>query len=363
LCAAGQSITAQPSLGFATAGNQASLNWPAEATNFILQSATDLASPNWVTVTNATPGTNLPVAYDSPARFFRLYQAPIVPAGMALIPAGAFTMGNVLDESDIGDAYPTNVNVSAFYMDVTLVRYDHWQTVYNWATNQGYLFYSTGLGKASNHPVAGISWYDAVNWCNARSQQEGLTPVYYSDPSFTQVYTNANGHGHVYPNWSTSGYRLPTEAEWEKASRGGLSGHRFPWGDTIAESQANYFGYYHDAYSWDFGPFGYNATFSDGVSPYTSPVGYFAPNGYGLFDMAGNLKQWCWDWYGAPPYDSGSAYLGGTDPHGSTSTQSQKVLRGGDWSEIAIYARCAARFQNDPLQAQIIMGFRCVRGH
>jgi len=253
--------------------------------------------------------------------------------------------------------------VSAFYMDVNLVRYDHWQAVFNGATNQGYGFYSAGVGKAPNHPVVGISWYDAVTWSNARSQQEGLTPVYYIDPGFNQVYTNANVHGELYPNWSANGYRLPTEAEWEKAARGGLSGHRFPWGDTIDETLANYFGFYHANYPYDFGPFGYNATFSDGVSPYTSPVGYFAPNGYGLYDMAGNVKQWCWDWYGTPPYDSGSAYLGGTDPHGSTSNQSQKVLRGGDWDELAIYARCAARFQNNPTQAQIIMGFRCVRGH
>ena len=86
-----------------------------------------------------------------------------------------------------------------------------------------------------------VNWYDCVKWCNARSQQEGLTPVYYTDAGLTQVYTNGETTT-VYANWTANGYRLPTEAEWEKAARGGLSGQRFPWGNTITESQANYYG-------------------------------------------------------------------------------------------------------------------------
>ena len=79
-----------------------------------------------------------------------------------------------------------------------------------------------------------------VKWSNARSQQAGLTPVYYTDAGLTQVYTNGEMCTTVYVNWAANGYRLPTEAEWEKAARGGLSGQRFPWGNTISESQANY---------------------------------------------------------------------------------------------------------------------------
>ena len=77
-------------------------------------------------------------------------------------------------------------------MDVNLVSYSQWQTVYIWATNHGYGFKNAGAGKAANHPVQTVDWYDVVKWCNARSQQAGLTPVYYTDAGLTQVYTNGD---------------------------------------------------------------------------------------------------------------------------------------------------------------------------
>ena len=176
-----------------------------------------------------------------------------------------------------------------------------------------------------------------------------MTVVYYADAALTQVYTSGEP-GTVYANWSAGGYRLPTEAEWEYAARGGLVGQRFPWGMTISESQANYYGDT-SAYSYDLGPNAFNSQFATGGYPYTSPVGSFAPNGYGLYDMAGNVCQWCWDWYGTP-------YSGGINPRGAVSG-SIRVLRGGSWYYDAIYCRSAYRASFNP-SGDYDLGFRAV---
>jgi formylglycine-generating enzyme required for sulfatase activity len=358
-------VLARPALGIVPTNNQSLLYWPATATDYVLQSSTNLASTNWVFATDAVPATYgsqtaVTVANTLAARFFRLILVSTTTAdGMALIPAGSFTIGDTLDGES--DAIPTNVYVSAFYMDTNLVSYSQWQGVYSYATSHGYGFDHAGAGKAANHPVQTVDWYDCVKWCNARSEMEGRTPAYYTDGTQTTVYRTGDlDISNNCVNW-TAGYRLPTEAEWEKAARGGLSGQRFPWGLTISETQANYDG--DTAWGYDLGPNGYNSIGMIGGVPYTSPVGYFAANGYGLYDMAGNVDEWCWDWNAAPPYPAGSPYLGGADPRGPVGPLSYRVLRGGNWSYGASSARCAFRgYDFHPDYDYVNIGFRCVRG-
>jgi formylglycine-generating enzyme required for sulfatase activity len=320
-------------------------NTPTNAT-FTVQTATTLHGPsNWVDYVRV-PASNAVTVQ-------RIFDRN-PPSGMVLIPAGSFTMGDTLDGDS--DAIRTVTYVSAFYMDVNLVSYSQWQSVYNWATSHGYGFDNTGSGKAANHPVQTIDWYDCVKWCNARSEKEGKTPAYYTDSGLSVRYRS--GQAAPYVNWG-SGYRLPTEAEWEKAARGGASGQRFPWGNTISWSQANYYAYPLSAggYAYDVNPTsGDDPTFNDGVSPFTSPVGYFAPNGYGLYDMAGNVWEWCWDWYGTP-------YAGGSDPHGPASG-SDRVYRGGGWAYRAFNCRTADRDYFNPTYIShdyiFYFGFRSV---
>jgi formylglycine-generating enzyme required for sulfatase activity len=219
---------------------------------------------------------------------------------------------------DLGGESPLHtVYVSAFYMDEYLVTKSLWDAVKAWNAGNGYSYDYDGSAKAGTHPVQTVDWYDVVKWCNARSKMEGLTPCYYTNSELTEVYKIGQVRN-PYVNWSANGYRLPTEAEWEKAARGGVSGHRFPWPDTdtISQSRANYCSYWSGGiprYLYDVNSTnGYHPTFNDGVVPYTSPVGYFPANGYGLYDMAGNVWEWCWDWFLFTYYSTSPQ----TDPRG-----------------------------------------------
>ena len=274
---------------------------------------------------------------------------PVISVDMVPIPAGSYQRGNLSGDSDINDAPVQTVNLSAYYMAVNDTTKDQWDTVRTWALAHGYTDLAVGAGKASNHPVQTVSWYDVVKWANAASEKDGLTPCY----SVSRTIYRTGQRDDVACNWSANGYRLPTEAEWEVASRGGLTGMRFPLGDTISQSQANYYvvGYSYDL-SGDVN--GCHPTYATGKYPYTSPVGSFAANGYGLYDMAGNVLQWCWDWYGTT--------VAGSNPRGA-SADSFRVLRGSRWDSGENHARCAQRHVGYPSYANDNgFGFRLARG-
>lgn len=274
---------------------------------------------------------------------------------MAWIPAASFQMGNSTNAAE-GDANELPVHavyVSAFLMDRKEVTHALWEEVRTWALNSGYTDLPVGsvsptsvnVSKGPTHPVVYVSWYDAVKWCNARSQRDGLTPAYCINDAQTVVYkTGSWDVTTAQVRWSVSGYRLPTEAEWEKAARGGLSARRFPWGDTISHNNATYGSVWvggQPLYPYDISSSpGNHPTYTVGNAPYSAPVGSFTPNGYGLYDVAGNGWEWCWDSYSSDWYAQAGATV--SDVRGPAFTL-RRVLRGGGPQVAPFGARVARR--------------------
>jgi len=251
---------------------------------------------------------------------------------MVLIPAGSFQMGDSFGDGYSDELPMHTVAVSAFTMDRYEITKALWDEVASWAAAHGYdVGPGDGDGKASDHPVYNVTWYEAVKWANARNEKEGLEPPYTVSGG---VYRTGESTPNC--NWSATGYRLPTEAEWEKAARGEAAGWPYPWSDIdeIDVSRANYSNYYGG----------------------TTPVGSFAPNGVGLYDMAGNVWEWCWDWYGEASYASSP----GSDPRGPASGTG-RVLRGGSWYVYANGCRVANRGNYWPDYELGNLGLRLVR--
>lgn len=288
----------------------------------------------------------------------------MAPTNMALIPAGTFDMGDTLNDGDSDERPVHSVSVDGFYVDRFEVTKALWDEVHHWALTNGYSFGDIPItAKGPDHPITGVSWYDAVKWCNARSQMEGLPPVYYQNVGNTALFVGGQySLSNTNVDWNASGYRLPTEAEWEKAARGGNIGMRFPWTDwtnCISFTKANYYAWSQWSYDLDDGR---HPIFGLGEDPSTSPVGYFAPNDYGLYDMAGNTSEWCWDVYD-PDYYIASAQ---DNPRGPDGPGSVAVQRGGCYIDLGVSARCAARQSADKDMlfypgTYPTGGFRCVR--
>jgi formylglycine-generating enzyme required for sulfatase activity len=245
-------------------------------------------------------------------------------------------MGDPTAEGAEDERPAHTVDVSGFYMSRHEVTNMKMADVLTWA-------YGADLISVG----AGVTWYGALAYCNYLSDVEDLERCI------------------DFANWSCdvgrTGYRLPTEAEWEKAARGGLTGHHYPWpspgagyAGCIDGSMANYDGR--------------GDPFESLASPRTTPVEYYQgtqvpaesdmANGCGLYDMAGNAREWCWDRYQADAYDQ--AWATQADPKGPETGEDQ-VLRGGSWACEVGKLRCAGRGHAAPGTADGQTGFRCAR--
>jgi len=251
--------------------------------------------------------------------------AQTAPANMVRINGGTFTMGAPANEHDIfnNDDPPHQVTVSSFYIGKYEVTQKEYQEVMG--TNPSQF-------KGDSLPVEMLTWYDAVEYCNKRSEKEGLTPAYtinkdQRDPNNNN--TNDKINWTVTWNKNANGYRLPTEAEWEYACRAGTT-TTFNTGNNITTSQANYDG-----------NFPYNNNAKGVYREKTTPVGSFAPNPWGLYDMHGNVREWCWDWYtpGSPSsrINSEQTYIDPVGPDHGT----YRMSRGGAWNYMAMHIRSA----------------------
>jgi sulfatase modifying factor 1 len=305
------------------------------------------------------------------------------PEVMVLIPGGEFEMGDHSGDGNPAELPVHKVFVDSFYMrkyettnrqycdflnaamqagDIKVYygvvhaaydasnRYPYCDTSTSNPSSQidyvgGIFSVRTKGGRDMSHdPMVTITWYGSVAYCNWLSQQEGYESCYaIGDPKWPC-------------DFMKTGYRLPTEAEFEYAARGHAYTPytRFPWGDTISHSQANYWS---DAtIAYDVSPTReYHPTYNDGIWPYTAPVGSFAPNGYGLYDMAGNAFEWVNDWYGAD-YFSVSPYLNPRGPAAGIG----RILLGGGWGYEATYCRNSTRLEYEPDSRCHYRSFRMV---
>jgi formylglycine-generating enzyme len=241
----------------------------------------------------------------------------LVPDHMVLVKGGTFQMGSNEHDRE-KPVHPVTLN--DFLIAKHQLTFDEY-TAFCKATGQKEPS-DEGWGRGQR-PVINVNWFDAVNYCNWRSQQEGLKEVYQVNKE------------QVSPNWQANGYRLPTEAEWEYAARGGQQSQSFEYAGSNNV----------DEVAWH--------RYNSGNK--TQPVGQKKPNELGLYDLSGNVWEWCWDWYGDYPTNITS------DPKGPADTGSVRVFRGGSWNFEPIVARVAYRSYSVPDYLFNRLGFRLAR--
>ena len=235
--------------------------------------------------------------------------------------------------------YHIFVFISALYCDKHEISLSFWEEVARWARANGYAFDSrvrtAKIGPSYSpapmeHPMNMVTWYDVVKWCNARTEKEGRTPVYYKDTALTQVYRKGDldlSNNHV--NWFSSGYRLPTEAEWESAAQGNFKNAVFPWGDELDSLNTN-------ANTWQ-GNFPIQNESLDGFES-IAPVKSYPPNSVGVYDMVGNVWEITADLFNVNYYSTLNSETELKNLKGATTCynpanrlETQYVMKGGSF--------------------------------